>query len=197
MSFRYDELHVQSFFSPRDSTWSQLSYLVLSIQVYSNYASLIFVHRPHFCCSASVSHICMLLISCSSIPSMAWQRASCISARNTSPPTTNISTRVVQHSHFTSNSCHPRCFYYRDNCSMTFNYMVYMFSTCMGFFSVLIYRSVCLNCINYHAKTLIYMFHRKFCYMFMRCILNDFEAHRWHWSCFSSSKVATCQVIST
>ena len=40
-----------SILSPRDSTFSQRSNSVLSIQVISNSASIIFVHRPHFCCT--------------------------------------------------------------------------------------------------------------------------------------------------
>ena len=41
----------RSILSPRDSTWSQLSNSVLSVQVYSNSASIKFFHRPHFCCT--------------------------------------------------------------------------------------------------------------------------------------------------
>ena len=59
------------------------------------------------------------------------------SAKHSSPPTTNNSTIVVQRSRFSNNSSHPRYFYYRDNRSMTFSYMVYMLSTRKGNFSVL------------------------------------------------------------
>ena len=47
-------------------------------------------------------------------------------------------------------------------------------------------RSAWLNCINYHTKTLIYMFYNKFLYMFLGCIWNDLEVHRWPWSYLSS-----------
>ena len=40
-----------SILSPRDSTFSQRSNSVLSIRLYSNSASIIFVHHPHFCCT--------------------------------------------------------------------------------------------------------------------------------------------------
>ena len=80
----------------------------------------------------------MLLTSCSSIPFMAWRRPSYVSARHSSPPTTNTSTKVVQSSHFNNNSSPPRYFQYRDNRSMTFNYMVYMLYTRKGYFSFLL-----------------------------------------------------------
>ena len=67
---------------------------------------------------------------------MAWRRPSYVSARRTSPPTTNTSTMVVQSSHFNNNSSQPRYFQYRANRLMTFSYMVYMLSTCEGYFSV-------------------------------------------------------------
>ena len=67
---------------------------------------------------------------------MAWLRPSHISARHTSPPTTNTSTKVVQSSHFNNTSSQPRYFQYRANRLMTFSYMVYMLSTCEGYFSV-------------------------------------------------------------
>ena len=69
---------------------------------------------------------------------MAWQLPSYVSARHTSPPTTNTSTKVVQSSHFNNNSSQPRYFQYRANRLMTFSYMVYMLSTCEGYFSVLL-----------------------------------------------------------
>ena len=69
---------------------------------------------------------------------MAWQLSSYVSARHTSPPTTNTSTKVVQSSHFNNNSSQPRYFQYRANRLMTFSYMVYMLSTCEGYFSVLL-----------------------------------------------------------
>ena len=45
---------------------------------------------------------------------------------------------VVQSSHFNNNSSQPRYFQYRANRSMTFSYMVYMLSTCEGYFAVLL-----------------------------------------------------------
>ena len=69
---------------------------------------------------------------------MARRRPIYISARHTSPPTTNTLTKVVQSSHFNNNSSYPRYFQYRANCSMTFSYMVYMLSTCKGYFPVLL-----------------------------------------------------------
>ena len=69
---------------------------------------------------------------------MAWQRPSYIPARHTSSPTTNTSTMVVQSSHFNNNSSQPTCFQYRANRLMTFSYMVYMLSTCQGYFAVLL-----------------------------------------------------------
>ena len=84
------------------------------------------------------SFICMLLTSCSSIPFVARQRPSYISAKHTSPPTTNTSTKVVQNSHFNNNSSQPRYFQYRANRLMTFSYMVYMLSTCEGYFSIIL-----------------------------------------------------------
>ena len=60
------------------------------------------------------------------------------SAIHSLPPTTNSSTIVVQSSHFNNNSSQPRYFQYRANRSMTFSYMVYMLSTCEGYFSVLL-----------------------------------------------------------
>ena len=69
---------------------------------------------------------------------MAWQRPSYFSARHTSPPTANTSTKVVRSSHFNNNSSQPRYFQYRANRLMTFSHMVYMLSTCEGYFSVLL-----------------------------------------------------------
>ena len=69
---------------------------------------------------------------------MAWQLPSLVSARHTSPPTTNTSTKVVQSSNFNNNSSQPRYFQYRANRLMTFSYMVYMLCTCEGYFSVLL-----------------------------------------------------------
>ena len=69
---------------------------------------------------------------------MVWQRLSYVSARHTSPPATNTSIKVVQSSHFNNNSSQPRYFQYRANRLMTFSYMVYMLSTCEGYFSVLL-----------------------------------------------------------
>ena len=69
---------------------------------------------------------------------MARKRPSYISARHTSPPTTNTSTKVVQSSHFINNSSQPRYFQYRANRLTTFSYMVYMLSTCEGYFSIIL-----------------------------------------------------------
>ena len=69
---------------------------------------------------------------------MARRRPIYISVRHTSPPTTSTSTKVVQSSQFNINSSQPRYFQYRANRSMTFNYMVYMLSTCERYFSVLL-----------------------------------------------------------
>ena len=69
---------------------------------------------------------------------MARRRPSYISARHTSPPTANSSTKVVQSSHINNKSSQPRYFQYRADRLMTFSYMVYMLSTCEGYFSVLL-----------------------------------------------------------
>ena len=69
---------------------------------------------------------------------MTQQRPSYVSVKHSSPPTTNSSTMVVQSSHFNNNSSQPRYFQYRANRLMTFSYMVYMLSTCDGYFSVLL-----------------------------------------------------------
>ena len=69
---------------------------------------------------------------------MVWQRLSYTSTKHSSPPTTNTSTKVVQSSHLNNNSSQPRYFQYRANRLMTFSYMVYMLSTCEGYFSVLL-----------------------------------------------------------
>ena len=59
-------------------------------------------------------------------------------ARPSSSPTRNNSTMVVRSSLFNNNSSHPRYFQNRDNPSLTFNYMAYMFSSCKGHLSVLL-----------------------------------------------------------
>ena len=59
------------------------------------------------------------------------------SAKHSLPPTITNS-HLVRSSRFNNNSSRRRYFYFRRNCSVTFNYMVYMFSTCKGYFSIIL-----------------------------------------------------------
>ena len=145
-------LILRSILSPRDSTCSQPSNSVLPILLCSNSALTIFARRTCFWSShldflsyltfslhtgrRRLKFACIYLHVYYSFYGMV-NASNCTSTDNSLPPTINNS-HLVRSLHFNNNSSRPRYFKYREDCSISFNYMVYMFSTRKGYLSIIL-----------------------------------------------------------
>ena len=122
----------------------------MSIPVCSNSALIILVYRTRFWWLHLniLSHLMFTLLGVSILGLHAFTFVFTYSfygmmnatgytpTEHSSPLTTNNSTSCQQFA-FCDNSSHPRYFQHRENCSLTFNYMVYTFSTCKKYVSII------------------------------------------------------------
>ena len=115
-------------------------YLGCAYSVYFNSFSIIFIHRFHhniisyltFSLHTGRRHIEFACVFTFMFIHYFYGKANAtgyISTKHSLPPMANDSAMVVQSSHFYKNSSQSRYFYFRDNSSMTFSFMVYMFVT--------------------------------------------------------------------